>query len=213
MDKHLKQIVDKQVERTIAALKKNKMSAVYIESKDKVIDAVKAYMQEGETVGIGGSMTLFETGVIDYLRSGRFNFLDRYAPGLTNDEMQEIYRKSFFADTYITSTNAITEDGELYCVDGNGNRVAAMIYGPKSVIVIAGINKIVKDYEAAVDRVRRIAAPANATRLSCKTPCVHVGICQDCRSDDRICCSYTVFRQQRHKDRIKCIIVGEDLGY
>lgn len=189
------------------------MSAVYIESKDKVIDAVKAYMQEGETVGIGGSMTLFETGVIDYLRSGRFSFLDRYAPGLTNDEMQEIYRKSFFADTYITSTNAITEDGELYCVDGNGNRVAAMIYGPKSVIVIAGINKIVKDYEAAVDRVRRIAAPANATRLSCKTPCVHVGICQDCRSDDRICCSYTVFRQQRHKDRIKCIIVGEDLGY
>ncbi len=213
MDKHLKQIVEKQVERTIEALEKNKMAAVYVESKDKVIDAVKAFMQEGETVGVGGSMTLFETGIIDYLRSGRYNFLDRYAPGLTNDEMQEIYRKSFLADTYITSTNAITEDGELYCVDGNGNRVAAMIYGPKSVIVVAGINKIVKDYEAAVDRVRRIASPANATRLSCKTPCVKMGICQDCRSDMRICCSYTVFRQQRFKNRIKCIIVGEELGY
>jgi L-lactate utilization protein LutB len=209
----LKQIVEKQVERTIEALEKNKMAAVYVESKDKVIDAVKAFMQEGETVGVGGSMTLFETGIIDYLRSGRYNFLDRYAPGLTNDEMQEIYRKSFLADTYITSTNAITEDGELYCVDGNGNRVAAMIYGPKSVIVVAGINKIVKDYEAAVDRVRRIASPANATRLSCKTPCVKMGICQDCRSDMRICCSYTVFRQQRFKNRIKCIIVGEELGY
>jgi len=213
LDKHLKQIVEKQVERTIEALEKNKMAAVYVESKDKVIDAVKAFMQEGETVGVGGSMTLFETGIIDYLRSGRYNFLDRYAPGLTNDEMQEIYRKSFLADTYITSTNAITEDGELYCVDGNGNRVAAMIYGPKSVIVVAGINKIVKDYEAAVDRVRRIASPANATRLSCKTPCVKMGICQDCRSDMRICCSYTVFRQQRFKNRIKCIIVGEELGY
>jgi len=213
LDKHLKQIVEKQVERTIEALEKNKMAAVYVESKDKVIDAVKAFMQEGETVGVGGSMTLFETGIIDYLRSGRYNFLDRYAPGLTNDEMQEIYRKSFLADTYITSTNAITEDGELYCVDGNGNRVAAMIYGPKSVIVVAGINKIVTDYEAAVDRVRRIASPANATRLSCKTPCVKMGICQDCRSDMRICCSYTVFRQQRFKNRIKCIIVGEELGY
>lgn len=213
MDKHLKQIVDISVERTMAALRKNKMAAVYVESKDKVIDAVKAYMQEGETVSVGGSMTLYETGIIDCLRSGRYNFLDRYAPGLSNDEMQEIYRKSFFADTYITSTNAITEDGELYNVDGNGNRVAAMIYGPKSVIVVAGINKIVKDVDAAIERVRRIAAPANATRLSCKTPCTKVGVCQDCRSDMRICCSYTVFRQQRQKDRIKCIIVGEVLGY
>lgn len=213
MDKYLKSILDKKVERTLAALEKNKMHGVYVERKDQVVNKVKSFMKDGETVSVGGSMTLFETGVIDFLKSGPYNYLDRYAEGLSRDEMEEVFRKSFFADTYVTGTNALTEEGELYNVDGNGNRVAAMIYGPKSVIVVAGINKIVQNYEEAVERLRRIASPANATRLSCKTPCTVTGVCQDCRSEGRICCSYTVFRQQRKKDRIKVILVGEELGY
>ena len=156
---------------------------------------------------------MFETGIIEHLRIGRYNFLDRYMDGLSRTQIEEIYRKSFFTDTYLTSTNAITEDGELYNVDGNGNRVAAMIYGPKSVIVVAGINKIVKNVDEAVERVRRVAAPANSIRLNKNTPCTKTGYCANCRTDDRICCTYTVFGQQREKNRIKVILVGESLGY
>ena len=213
MDKNLKAVITKQVERTMNNLVKNNMMAFYVESKDQVVDKVAELIKEGETVAVGGSVTLEETGVLEYLRSGRYNFLDRYADGLSRDQVEEIFRKSFFADTYLTSTNAITEDGELYNVDGNGNRVAAMIYGPKSVIVIAGINKIVKNTDEAIERVRRIAAPANTVRLNKNTPCTKTGYCVDCRTDDRICCSYTVFRLQRVKDRIKVILVGESLGF
>jgi len=213
MDKNLKAVITKQVERTMNNLVRNNMMAFYVENKDEVVDKVAELIKEGETVAVGGSVTLVETGVLEHLRAGRYNFLDRYRKGLTKVEIEEIYRKSFFADTYLTSTNAITEDGELYNVDGNGNRVAAMIYGPKSVIVVAGINKIVKNIDEAVERVRRIAAPANTIRLNKNTPCTKTGYCVDCRTEDRICCSYTIFRQQREKDRIKVILVGESLGY
>jgi len=213
VDKNLKAVITKQVERTMNNLVKNNMMAFYVESKDQVVDKVAELIKEGETVAVGGSVTLEETGVLEHLRSGRYNFLDRYADGLSRDQVEEIFRKSFFADTYLTSTNAITEDGELYNVDGNGNRVAAMIYGPKSVIVVAGINKIVKNTDEAIERVRRIAAPANTVRLNKNTPCTKTGYCVDCRTDDRICCSYTVFRLQRVKDRIKVILVGESLGF
>ncbi|MGI6122685.1 MAG: lactate utilization protein [Acetivibrionales bacterium] len=213
MDKHLKSILNKQVERTMDNLVRNNMTALYVETKDEVIGKVSEFINEGDLVAVGGSVTLFETGVIDHLRSGRYSFLDRYMEDLSRTQLEEIYRKSFFADTYLTSTNAITEDGELYNVDGNGNRVAAMIYGPKSVIVVAGVNKIVKNIDEAIERVRRIAAPANSTRLERDTPCVKTGYCVDCKKEDRICCSYTIFGQQRQKDRIKVILVGESLGY
>lgn len=213
MDKHLKSVVDKRVERTIENLVKNNMEAVYLETKDNVIEKVSEYIKEGELVAVGGSMTLFETGVIDHLRSGRYSFLDRYMDDLSRTQVEEIYRKSFFADTYLTSSNAITEDGELYNVDGNGNRVAAMIFGPKTVIVVAGINKIVRNIDEAVERVRRIAAPANSTRLNTETPCIKTGYCVDCKKDGRICCCYTVLGHQKQKNRIKVILVGESLGY
>ena len=111
------------------------------------------------------------------------------------------------------SSNAVTEEGELYNVDGNSNRVAALAYGPDSVIVVAGCNKIVPDIAAAVERVKKIAAPVNATRLHCSTPCAKTGECMNCHSDGRICCNYLVSAQQRHQDRIKVILVGEELGY
>ncbi len=213
MDKNLKSVLNKQVERTMDNLVKNNMMAIYVEHKDQVVDKVAELIKEGELVAVGGSMTLFETGIIEHLRIGRYNFLDRYMEGLSRTQVEEIYRKSFFTDTYLTSTNAITENGELYNVDGNGNRVAAMIYGPKSVIVVAGINKIVKDVDEAVERVQRVAAPANSIRLNKNTPCTKTGYCANCKTDDRICCTYTVFGQQREKNRIRVILVGESIGY
>lgn len=147
------------------------------------------------------------------MRNGKFNFLDRYKKDLTSDEIKEIFRKSFFADSYFVSTNALTQNGELYNVDGNGNRVAAMLYGPDKVIVIAGINKIVKDVDAAIKRNREISAPTNAKRLNKLTPCTKIGQCMDCKSSYRICNEYTLIRRQGSKGRIKVIIVGKELGY
>lgn len=213
MDQNKKLIIMKKIERTLKNLEENNMQAFYIEAKTQVADKLQELLHEGDTISCGGSMTLFETGAIDHLRSGRYNFLDRYKPGLTPEEIRDTFIGAFSANAYVCSTNAITEDGELYNMDGNSNRVAAMLFGPRSVIVVVGYNKVVKSIEEAVERVRSIAAPANATRLNCKTPCVQTGYCGDCKSEDRICCNSVVMRKQREKDRIKVIIVGEELGY
>lgn len=213
MDNNVKIIKDIHIRRTIENLKKNNMETYYVPTKEGAVDKVKSLISDGEVVAVGGSMTLFETGLIDMLRHGRYSFLDRYKKNLTASDTEKIFLESFLADTYLTSSNAVTEEGELYNVDGNGNRVAAMIYGPKSVIVVVGINKIVKDRDAAVERVKQIAAPANCVRLNRDTPCVKTGECVNCKSEERICCSYVFLAKQRVKGRIKVIIVGEDLGY
>ena len=127
--------------------------------------------------------------------------------------MKEIYRKSFFCDTYFASANAITEKGEIYNVDGNGNRVAAILYGPEKVILIVGVNKIVSDVEEAIKRNKEISGPANAKRLNTATPCAKVGKCMDCRSNDRICCEYTLIKRQRTSNRIHVIFVNESIGF
>lgn len=213
MDKNISWVVEQKVKRTIEKLEKNNMEGYYVEDEKALINKLDELVKAGEAVAVGGSMTLFEAGVIDYLRSGKFEFLDRYADGLTAEKLKEIYRKSFFADSYFVSSNAVTEDGELYNVDGNGNRVAAMIYGPDKVFVIVGVNKIVKDLDAAIERNREISAPANAKRLDKKTPCAKTGFCMDCSSAERICNEYVLIRKQGTKGRIKVLIVGKTLGY
>lgn len=213
MDDNLKKITDLRIKRTIENLEKNNMEAFYADSIEEARKIATGFLKEGDTVSVGGSMTLFETGIIDFLKNGKFNYLDRYKEGLTPEEIKEIFRKSFSADVYFASANAITEDGELYNVDGTGNRVAAMLYGPDKVVIVAGVNKIVSDSDAAVERVRNIAAPANAVRLSRKTPCTSIGHCMDCASSDRICNSYTIIGRQPAKGRIKVVIVGCELGY
>jgi len=158
-------------------------------------------------------MTLFETGIIDLLKSGKYNYLDRNAEGLTPEDRHAIFRQVFSSDVYISSTNALTENGELYNVDGTGNRVAAITYGPNKVIIIAGINKLVRDTDEAIKRNRQISAPANAVRLSKQTPCTIAGECKNCKSPDRICNSYVITGFQGDKNRMHVIIVGEALGY
>lgn len=212
------------IEKTMENLKKNNIMPFYVKTKEEAKEKVKELLLKGAKVGVGGSMTLFECGVIDLLRSGDYDFLDRYKEGLSRDEINDIYRQCFFADAYLMSTNALTESGELYNVDGNSNRIAALLFGPASVIVVAGKNKIVKDLSEAVMRMKTIAAPKNAKRLSCRTYCAAAGECMDkertadamtkgCASPDRICANYTVTGQQRIKDRIKVIIIDEETGY
>lgn len=213
MDKNVSFVIERKVKRTIENLEKNNMHGYFVQNEEEAIEKIKELIKEGDTVSVGGSMTLFEVGVIDFLRNGKYNFLDRYKEGLSNEDIKELYRKSFSADVYFTSSNAITEEGELYNVDGRGNRVAAMIYGPDKVIVVVGVNKIVKNIDEAIERNRQWAAPANAKRLNRKTPCAEIGYCMNCSSPDRICNEYVVIKRQMQKDRIHVIIVNKNLGY
>lgn len=222
MDAAIDRIMELQIGKTIENLKKNNMDAYFVKTKGEVADKVAELLHEGDTVAVGGSVTLNETGVMALIRSGKYHFLDRYAPGLTAEQTRRIFIASFSADAYLCSANAVTMNGELYNVDGNSNRVAAICYGPSSVIIVAGYNKIVPDLDAAIRHVKQFAAPANAARLNCKTYCAAAGVCMGldgdemtggCESDKRICCNYVVSAHQRVPGRIKVILVGETLGY
>ncbi|MDD3706237.1 MAG: lactate utilization protein [Clostridiaceae bacterium] len=213
MDKNVEFVVGERIKRTIENLEKNNISAYRVENEEEALKKVGELIPEGSTIGIGGSMTLFEVGAIDYIRKGNYQVLDRYKEGLTPAEIKEMFRKGFFADVFLTGSNAVTENGELYNVDGTGNRVAAMLYGPDRVIVIVGINKLVKDIEEAVLRVEETAAPANNKRLNKTNPCTKTGHCMDCSSDGRICNMYTLIKRQGVKGRIHVIIVNKELGY
>lgn len=213
-----------RIEKTMENLKLNKMEPYFVETKEEVLPLVRTLLKEGDTVSNGGSESLKETGVIDELKSGKYNYLDRSREGITPEEVQEVYRQTYGADVYFASSNAITENGELYNVDGNSNRVSAILFGPKSVVLVCGYNKIVKNIEEAELRVKTCAAPPNCVRLNCDTYCQKAGKCvslnnenreipSGCHSERRICCNFVISAQQRHINRIKVIIVGEKLGY
>lgn len=213
MDNNIKWLRETRINNTIQALNKNGMNGYLVAGKEELILKILELTNEGDTVSCGGSMSLFETGVMEHLRSGRYKFLDRYAEGLSQEDIKKIYRDAFSSDVYFVSTNAITENGELYNVDGTGNRVAAMLYGPDKVIIIAGANKIVKNMDEAILRNERICAPINCKRLDRTTPCAQIGHCMNCNSPERICNEYTIIRKQRDVDRIHIIFINDDFGY
>lgn len=213
MDENLNRLIKLKREKMEKAFQNNNMELFHLDNSQQLLTFLEDYLKPGIKVGVGGSMTLFETGVIDKLRNSNVQFLDRYQEGLTREQIQNIFRESFLADIYITSSNAVTMNGCLYNIDGNGNRVAAMIYGPKEVFVIVGRNKIFTTEEAAINHIRNVAAPANAMRLNKNTPCTKAGKCLDCKSSDCICSSFVKMGYQSNVNRIKVIVVNEDLGY
>ncbi len=213
----------KRCSKTAEALKKRGFAAYVASSCEEAVALVRSLISPGEKIAAGGSVSLEESGVGALMRSGEYEFIDR-SKAADRAQAEQLMREAFFCDTYFCSANAVTEDGVVYNVDGNANRVAAIAYGPKSVIMVVGRNKIVKDLDEAVARVKRIAAPVNADRLSCETYCAKAGECvslkektagmtDGCGSDARICCDYLVLANQRHKGRIKVILVDEVLGY
>lgn len=177
-----------KVEKVMKNLERNKMKPYFCENREEAQALVKTLIKKGETISCGGSKTLDETGIYQIINSPDYNFLDRSAPGMTRPEVEEVYRQTFRADTFFMSTNALTENGELYNVDGNSNRVAALLYGPKSVIVVCGINKIVKNIDEAIKRVKTIAAPQNTIRLGIETPCGKTGECVSLRKENPELC-------------------------
>lgn len=209
------------LKKVMKNLRNNRFAVDYVTSKDEVLPLVKSLLPLGCTIATGGSRSLAETGVMDFIQSGDYTYIDRMAPGLSPEQRNEMAIKGNSADVYLCSSNAVTEDGELYNVDGNCNRIAAIAFGPKKVIMVVGINKIVPDLDAAIKRVKTVAAPLNTKRLNCDTYCLKNGVCMGldgdmtdgCHSPARICCNYLVSGQQRVPDRIHIILVGESLGF
>lgn len=210
LDVNLAKLQRIHIENTIKSLNKNNFDAHFVNNKNDLIQLLEKQLPQNAMCTIGGSMTLFECGVVSFLKNGPYNYLDRYAQ---NVDVDKIFHKAFSCDVYLTSTNAITMDGKLFNIDGNGNRVAPMIYGPKKVIVIAGINKIVKNLDEARKRLGNISAPANCIRLGIENPCTKSGECMDCKGASRICISEVVLNASRIPNRYSIYILPDSYGY
>ncbi len=197
-------------ETAVKALKNKRFEAYFCQSKEETCAKVLSLIAEESTVTWGGSMSIFDCGIPDKLKQGNYTLIDRAMfKGIDKDDAM---RRAFFADTYLMSANAISLTGELVNIDGNGNRVAAMCYGPKQVIVVAGINKITPDLDTALKRAKYEAAPLNAQRFDIETPCKKTGTCANCLSPDSICAQTVITRLCRPAGRIKIVLCGEPLG-
>jgi len=201
------------VQSTISNLQKNNMAGYYVESVQQLHDLIQTLMPEGQTVGCGDSVTLEQTGVFDYVRNHRYIFLDKHLEGLSHEEKRALYLQNFRADTFLTGINAVTADGKLFNIDGNGSRAAPIIYGPKQVIAVVSTNKIVQSVDDAIARTRQISAPLDAKRLGKETPCTKLDRCIDCHHAQRICNNFVLITGQFEKERIKVIIIEGNYGY
>ena len=199
-------------ESIIKNLNQRNMEGYFFENSADCVKALLNMMEDGAVIGWGGSQSVTECGLMDAIHNGNYTLIDRMT-AKTPDESRELYAKTVMADYYLMSTNAITMDGELINIDGNGNRVACLIHGPKHVILVVGMNKLVSNVEDGYRRVRDIASPANTRRLNKNTPCFHTGRCGDCLSPDCICNQVVITRRSGHAGRIKIFFVAEELGY
>lgn len=203
---------ERLAEKMIKNLRHRNMEACYCATAEEAVNKVLGMIPAGSSVSWGGSMTIRDIGLTKALHdAGHYNLIDRDL-AKDRDEAQEMYRKAFFADYYLSSANAISEDGVIVNIDGNGNRVAAITFGPKQVIFVIGMNKVAQDFNAALARARSTASPINSARFDIKTPCQADGICHNCNSPESICNFFHFIRNSR-PGRISVVLVGEDLGY
>lgn len=194
------------------ALKKRSFDAEYVDTCEEAAQRILSLIPKDHQVSWGGSKTMVDLGIQEKLAKAGYNLLNR-DKAASPEERGEIMRRALLCDTFLSGTNAISEDGQLVNIDGNGNRVAAMIFGPRQVIIAAGMNKVVKTYNDALVRARTIAAPLNTQRFpNNKTPCNETGTCADCLSPDTICSFFVTTRFCKPAGRIKVILIGQDLG-
>ena len=199
-------------EKMIKNLKRRNFEAIYCPTAAEAVEKISAMIPDGSTVTWGGSMTIRDMGLTAALHKRALKVLDRDLAA-DRDEAQRIYREAFSADFYLSSVNAISEDGVIVNIDGNGNRVAAITFGPKKVIFVVGLNKVAQDVNAALARARSTASPINAARFDIKTPCQVDGVCHNCNSPESIC-NYIHFMRNSHPaGRHTVVLVGEELGY
>ena len=204
---------EQKCEKAVEALGQNGFSAVYCRTAQEAHDYIIQEASDAGSVGFGGSRTVVDLGVQDILQSQGKEILNHGLPGLSLEEKMVIMRRQLTCDLFLTGTNAVTLSGWLVNIDGNGNRVAAMFFGPKKVIVVAGRNKLVDgDLQAAIFRIKNYASPPNAKRLNCNTPCAKTGFCANCNSPDRICRITTIIDRKPRVMDIRVLVVNEDLG-
>lgn len=209
---HKQKALAKQAETIIHNLSKRNMEGCYFPTAADCTQAILKEMPEGSVIGWGGSESVKESGLMDAIHNGNYELIDR-SSAKTPEESRQLYAKTVLADYYLMSTNAITLDGELINIDGNGNRVACLIHGPAHVILVVGMNKVVTDVESGIARVRNMASPANAIRLNRNLACAATGVCHDCLSPECFCNQLVITRRSMHNGRIKVYLVGEELGY
>ncbi|MBQ8945953.1 MAG: lactate utilization protein [Lachnospiraceae bacterium] len=196
-------------QKVIAGLKSRNMTGYYAATREEACKIALDMIPEGSSVTMGGAMSAHEIGLVKVLKDGNYNFIDR-------DEYEDkraAMLLAYDADFFLSSANAITNDGVMVNIDGNSNRVSAIAQGPKKVIFIVGMNKVCDDVDGAMKRARNVAAPINAQRFGLTTPCAKTGACMDCKSPDTICCQFLITRYSRHADRIHVILVNDNLGF
>ena len=205
---------EKLAKETIESLEKNNISACYVDTPEDACSKVISLIPTGSKVGYGGSLTLEQLGIMEVLRKGDYDLIDRQIPGISETDNYRLRRESLLADVFLMSTNALTMGGQLVNIDGLGNRTAALIFGPSKVFVIAGINKIVPNMEAAMYRIKNYVAPLHAKRRDRQLPCAKEGKCVNCHAPKRFCNSVVITEHQylENKGRLTVIIVGEELG-
>ena len=201
--------------KVIENLKKRNMDGIYCETSSLAVASITKMIPQGALVGLGGSESIIESGLVDGLRKLDIRLLDRYKEGVTKEEVNKMRREGLLSDIFITSSNAVTVDGKLVNIDGTGNRVAAMIYGPSKVIFLVGMNKVVRTLEDAISRIKNHTAPLNAVRVGVETPCYHLGYCNDphCHPPNRICSQIVIIEANMIPGRIMVVLVGEELGF
>lgn len=199
--------------RACEALKKNGFDARYVATGAEALEVVAGFVQPGMKVGFGGSMTVSAIGAQARVKQIGAEVLDHGAPGLSNEQKLEIRRAQLTCDLFLSGSNAVTLEGDIVNVDGTGNRVAALTFGPRKTVVVVGANKIVRDLEEAFERLETVASPMNNKRFDLPNPCVKSGCCEDCQGSSRICRVYQILRRRPLQSDFTVILVGEALGY
>ena len=193
----------------IKGLESRNMSGYFAKTREEAVAKALELIPEGSSVTMGGGMSVHEIGLVDVLKEGNYNFIDRDKA----EDKRAAMLAAYDADVYLASANAITNDGVLVNIDGNSNRVSAIAQGPKKVVFIVGMNKVCDDVDGAMKRARNVAAPINAQRFGLNTPCAKTGACFNCKSPDTICCQFLITRFSRHEGRIHVILVDDNLGF
>ena len=196
-------------QKVMKGLESRNMTAYYAANKEEALAKALEIIPEGSSIGMGGCMSAIEIGLVDALKAGNYNFIDRDIAPDPRAAMLEAYD----SDVFLVSANAITEDGVIVNIDGNSNRVSAIAQGPRKVVFIVGMNKVCDDVDGAMKRARNVAAPTNAQRFGLSTPCAKTGSCFNCKSPDTICCQFLITRFSRHPGRIHVIMVNDNLGF
>lgn len=203
---------DKRGELLVKNLKKRHFDAIYCQTNEEALAKALSWIPEGATVGWGGATSAQQIGLMAAVNAGNYKAIDR-DQCKTPEEREQAAKDCLFADVFLTGANALSLDGEMVNIDGNGNRVGAIVYGPKTVIVIAGMNKVAETLDDAITRARTVAAPINQQRFQLNNPCTVTGTCADCKSESCICNHIVITRHCRPAGRIKFVIVGEELGF